>query len=248
MNPFRLLKQSELDRLEQKAGQAGADWSARWGLQGDFSWTAVPADVLPLDGLAHHRVAVEFADVVRGRLDVSASMAGLLSSVLLGHGEQPGDHPVSLRLAQSCMVDWLAVLASDARVCPLSAGLPTSLEDRGSGAARVACQWGGRVLFAATLPLPLLRRIGVVEARSAGAPAAELARRSAAVLPAGLRIDATLSDTALTIKDLREISVGDVLVLNHPLDAPLSLRIGGIAAGRAYPGVSGQRLGVELSK
>jgi hypothetical protein len=248
MNPFRLLKKSELDRLERKAAQAAADWSARWGLQGDFSWTAVPADVLPVSGLTDHRVAVEFADAVRGRLDVPAGMAGLLSSLLLAQGEQPGDHPLALRLAQSCMLDWLAVLAPDAKACALPAGLPAGLEDRGSGAARIVCQREGRVVFAVTLPLPLLRRIGVVEARSAEAPAAELVRRSAAVLPARLRIDATLSDTALTIKDLREISVGDVLILNQSLDAPLSLRIGSIAAGRAYPGVSGQRLGVELSK
>lgn len=248
MKPFRLLKRSELERLERKSAQAGTEWSARWGLRDAFSWMAIAADLPPSMSSSDHRVVVEFADVVRGWLDMPAGMVGVLSSLVLGQGEQQSDHKVALQLAQSCMMDWLAALTSDSELRLQAVSPPLELESRGSGAARLDCRLGARTLFSATLPLPLLRRIGVVEAKPAAAPAAELTRRSAAVLPAAVRIDATLSDTALTIKDLREIAVGDVLVLNHSLDSPLSLRIGGGVAGRAYPGVSGGRLGVELSK
>lgn len=163
---------------------------------------------------------------------------------------QPGidkGHAVARELALLCLADWLAALSGTAEARPLPARAD-ELTRRGSGAALICCRLGERVLGTVLLPLGVLQRIGVVSAAGSPAPQAKLHHRAASALPARLRLKATLGDTALTIKELRDISVGDVLVLDHPLETPLALRLGGVQVGRAYPGVQDGRVGVELSK
>lgn len=246
MKPFRLLKASELRQLESRAEQAGAKWSVRWALRADtpLTWSAVDAG--ESKAVSGRRHAFDCGEGLQAAVDLPAGADGILAGMALGQSGQGSDHQVARELALLCMADYLAELTGLGEGRPSTGGVAAPV--RGSGTALLSCRMGERSLGALLLPLALLQRMGVVAATSSLAPTATLGPRAAAVMPARLQLSATLNDTSLTIKDLREIAVGDVLMLNHSLDAPLTLRLGGKPAGSAYPGVRSGRLSVELSK
>lgn len=248
MKPFRLLKASELRALEKKAEQASASWAARWELRspGRLEWTARDAGETPVAGDTDRCYALDGGEGLQASVQLSADTEGSLVAMALGQSAEQTDHPVARELTLLCLADYLTGLTGLAEVQPVSAKMtPPS---RGCGTALLECRQGDRVLAALLLPLPLLQRMGVVNTKSTPAPSAALKHRAAAVMPARLRLSATLTDTPLTIKELREIAVGDVLILSHALNAPLTLRLNGHKAGHAHPGVQGGRLSVELSK
>lgn len=248
MKPFRLLKASELRVLEKKAEQASASWAARWELRSPatLEWTARDAGEAPAPGDTDRCYALDGGEGLQASVRLSADTQGGLVAMALGQGAQQTDHPVARELTLLCLADYLASLTGMADARPVSSKVPPP--SRGCGTALLECRQGDRLLAALLLPLPLLQRIGVVNTKASSAPSAVLKHRAAAVMPARLRLSATLTDTPLTIKDLREIAVGDVLILSHALNAPLTLRLNGHKAGHAHPGVQGGRLSVELSK
>ncbi|AXQ28066.1 FliM/FliN family flagellar motor switch protein [Solimonas sp. K1W22B-7] len=248
MKPFRLLKASELRQLERRAAQAGATWAARWELHvsGPLIWTATDAgetQVAP-DAVRHH--AVDCGDGLQAAVELPAGGDAVLAALALGQSAQESGHAVASELALLCLADCFAEVTglAEVRLLPGAVAQPS----RGSGAALLCCRLEGRPLGALLLPLTLLQRMGLVAAAASPAPPAALGYRAAAVTTARLSLSATLADTSLTIKDLREIAVGDVVMLNHSLETPLTLRLGGRPAGRGYPGIQGGNLAVELSK
>ncbi len=63
---------------------------------------------------------------------------------------------------------------------------------------------------------------------------------------ADLPITSELGETHITIQDFLLLDIGDVIELNKPIDAPLTIKIGGIPKFSGQPGKVGKKLAIQI--
>jgi flagellar motor switch protein FliM len=89
-------------------------------------------------------------------------------------------------------------------------------------------------------------KLGAPTARAKPAPAAPSEQIRALVGEMAVELTVVLGSAELTMRDLANLSAGDVVVLRQKVDRPLDGQLGGTTKYRVWPGVVGERVAVVI--
>lgn len=157
-----------------------------------------------------------------GRLAVAEAM---LDRKISGSAIQSADQPILTDIADRCLDDLLARVS---KIVALASNLDVSWE---AVAAEGAMSWDiGLRDGRAGLTL-VVSRATLVRWRKLIVPSAELVtlgRIHEALLPQPVALSLEVGQGSLTLADLDQLAIGDVVLLDRGVDAPLGL----LAAGR----------------
>lgn len=251
MKLFRLLKQSELDRLLAHAKAAGAPWAARWQSRLSPEWAVIEPAALD----AAHCMTVEHLMLGEGdyaSLAIDTAAVSAISDALFGSSDLSRPRTTANPITASVVVRALTDCAAQIAAPGASGAQWAAIDDveaddlrKGAGSAWLEARFGGVPVARLVVSLGALRRLGMLTVAASRAQEKCVAR-AGAVMSARIPLTISLADTPMTIKELRGLAVGDVLVLAQSLDAPLTVRAGNTDAGRAHLGCSNNRYAVEL--
>jgi flagellar motor switch/type III secretory pathway protein FliN len=91
---------------------------------------------------------------------------------------------------------------------------------------------GCDTLVAIAIPFALLIKLCRQALPRARPPATALQSRREAVTPTGIRLEATLGSALLGLADVRDLAVGDLLVLDRTVDDTVELSVAGVPVGQ----------------
>ncbi|MFJ8266383.1 flagellar motor switch protein FliM [Peribacillus asahii] len=74
----------------------------------------------------------------------------------------------------------------------------------------------------------------------------EMAMLEKRITHSDMSIAAELGETSITIHDFLQLDVGDVIELNQPIDAPLTVKIGDVPKFYGQPGKVGKKLAIQI--
>ncbi|USK71650.1 flagellar motor switch protein FliM [Peribacillus asahii] len=74
----------------------------------------------------------------------------------------------------------------------------------------------------------------------------EMAMLEKRITHSDMSIAAELGETSITIHDFLQLDVGDVIDLNQPIDAPLTVKIGDVPKFYGQPGKVGKKLAIQI--
>ncbi|MEH6946364.1 flagellar motor switch protein FliM [Bacillus sp. JJ634] len=74
----------------------------------------------------------------------------------------------------------------------------------------------------------------------------EMAMLEKRITHSDMIIAAELGETSITIHDFLQLDVGDVIELNQPIDAPLTVKIGDVPKFYGQPGKVGKKLAIQI--
>ncbi|MFJ8256840.1 flagellar motor switch protein FliM [Peribacillus asahii] len=74
----------------------------------------------------------------------------------------------------------------------------------------------------------------------------EMAMLEKRITYSDMSIAAELGETSITIHDFLQLDVGDVIELNQPIDAPLTVKIGDVPKFYGQPGKVGKKLAIQI--
>jgi hypothetical protein len=261
MRPFRLLGDAQLALIGREAARIAAEWHADW------VGGAVPATspALRTSPAAPASPAARAAPQLRpaaapalGGPWVSVRSGGAacfierrpLAAETLLFGAVAGEQPSALarEAADAALADlarrWLKAPAD------VAAGAEAPSAEawhKASGAVVVQMDCGGGTSLALLLDGPLTARWLATRPRSALA-AAPLQALPQAIGVTPLRLAASVGDAVIDVATLQTLAIGDVVVLDLPVDRPLRLSIaGGPARHGAYLGSHHGRRALQLT-
>ena len=246
--PLVCWRDAQLRTLLQALDGALADWVAQWGLQ-----VLAPVSSSPLEGLdtslPWQRLQVPglAASWLHSTPDTAERLGALLFAVSRAMG------PVAASVAVRCEHDALArVLAAlDLLGATLSSGRPEASDFHpwtGGIRAHLPPPLGWQILLGADAMDAWCRRHGPIGSPppSALAPPLTCAVDAAAALAVTLGVE--LAGCELDLGTLQGLQPGDVVRVQHRIDAPATvMSAGGVPLFRAYLGRRAGSRAVELA-
>jgi flagellar motor switch/type III secretory pathway protein FliN len=235
----------ELERMAMALRSAIAAWADAWGLQvraTDGACSAcVEADV------AAAAAPIGLSDVGGAwQLGVASPRVALQ---LFGPDVAPGS--IAQEVADACERDALLRIGKALHLEPctgVSRMPPRHAARAWGGTVTATLPLGISVLMTADVAGSLLKSCGVVRAAPLK-PAGDLTRLTDALAAVPYPLEVELDGCEMDIGALKELQVGDVLRLQHPLDAPASVRVpGGATLFHGFLARSRGRKAVELAR
>jgi flagellar motor switch/type III secretory pathway protein FliN len=216
-----------------------ADWSARWFTRAQAAVTAVragdgdPPSLAP-DWFSVHGAHAALAMSARGKRYL---LEAALAVELAEHELRVGDRLLLDSLAEEIVRDIVAVLDD-------AAGLG---ESRGGQQLLIAVAIESNAILELIVPASLL--VPKLKARMARSQTSgRLAQRIDALRSTRLVVQARLGRAEFPINELRGLSVGDVVVMDHALSDPIDLCLAGqdVALARGRLCRSGTQVSIQL--
>lgn len=242
MRPFRLLGDSQLALLGREAAPIATGWHADWvGGAAPAAPQLRPASApAPGGPWVCVRSGGAACFVERRPLAVETLLFGAVAAA------QPS--ALAREVADAALADlarrWLKAppdVAASAEAPPADAW------HRASGAVAVQLDCGGGTTLDLLLDGNLTARWLATRPRETRA-AAPLHALPQAIGVAPLRLAASVGDAVIDVATLQSLAIGDVVVLDLPVDRPLRLSIAGGAAPRgAYLGSHHGRRALQLT-
>lgn len=157
-----------------------------------------------------------------GRIAIAEAM---LERTISGSAIQTADQPILTDITDRCLDDLLARIS---KIAALDCNLDVSSK---AVAAKDAMSWDIGLREGRTGLTLVISRGALVRWRRSFAPSAELpmlGRIQAALLPQPVALSLEVGRGSLTLAELDQLAIGDVVLLDRGVDAPLGL----LAAGR----------------
>ena len=212
-------------------------WSKRWFAKGAVAVAAVhPAEIAEPSSQSRIAAGTLAEAELTGR-GKRVLLEAALDVELAGQTLSEGDHAVLEAFAGAALQDLVSILDETFRAAA----------DGNGPRLRISLSLGGGDLLAVTLPRHVL--VPALRARLAAARGNRDVPRSrlGALASTKVTAEAVLGQAELSFADLSNLGVGDVVILDRPLQEPVDLRLsGGQRIGRGRLSRNGGRVAIQL--
>ena len=212
------------ERIKPHLERAVAQWSAHWFVEAQAAISPAFQDDWPDAGSGVLWRSVPSSACLCLTATGQAGLAAAMLGASVPHGPLPeSDRSVVSKLASSCAEDLVSRVHMLA--VPGAARPPVGRDPLDAGGWswwEISFGAGRRLLKLAVDPMAM---VGLVRQSLPQGPKMEIkpVRKALGAQPVG--IAAALGSCAISLADLKQLSVGDVLVLDRPADGPVGLLV-----------------------